>query len=759
MREDRSIDFSEGGDQVAFQHGDDGLFVSAREGGALERIFAPADGTIAASTPRFSPVDERIIFAVARSAGADEDDHGTASAGSWDGKPTGRTYFSHPIRYTCLLRPAPDGDESPAPAELFQAAADHAGYVAADLAVRWHPSGERILFIDRTGPGRHSLFEFDLATGERRRIFPHSADALVFDFTPGGTRLWCALASERADPQVDGIWTAAVNGSDWRRTPLPRPLPCPHSGDLLARLKAGRLAWTNDDGRFAFVAYDGDESSPEEKAKDGRHTIYVGRAGADGVTEIFTSAHRLRDLSWHPGGERLGFVEEGETPALRIVDLSGAMASPPDASGVRNFVGWNNDGTRLAWTLPEPPEFMGRNWAFLFPRVRGARDRVYISDVNGGESRLAHSGMRITFPRWSQSDDALSMWATFTWTRPNWFLAVLGGLLGPGDPAAILDGKTGELQWLPVDAREEAQVGHYYLLKQDYEQAWRWYEKSAHLSPPPEPMKVTADGRTTQAREDGRNSWFFEYFCLARLGRDEEAAAKLRLFRRWMSMEVHADDPLKRMKLQRHVDFFTPLLQNFYIAEVLLSLDATDDGRQFFERELAAADDDADRYAIALCLSQMLLVENDRAAYVDLATDVLASTLMRLHEAAGKPPTLADADPLAAQRFIEYLMKTVAGGMALLQKMMSSEFLSDFDPDERRSLQARWERLRRAAGDNDERAAADMMLRALYLASGEDVKRREVEARLTAAPRSEGFPVDDPLEIERLIDELQSDAR
>ena len=36
-----------------------------------------------------------------------------------------------------------------------------------------------------------------------------------------------------------------------------------------------------------------------------------------------------------------------------------------------------------------------------------------------------------------------------------------------------------------MDSREKAQLGNYYLLTRDYEQAWKWYSEGAKERPPP----------------------------------------------------------------------------------------------------------------------------------------------------------------------------------------------------------------------------------------------------------------------------------
>jgi len=180
------------------------------------------------------------------------------------------------------------------------------------------------------------------------------------------------------------------------------------------------------------------------------------------------------------------------------------------------------------------------------------------------------------------------------------------------------------MKWMAVNAHEEAQVGHYYLLKRDYEQAWRWYEKSLKLRHPAGPIKLSEIDQFLRQLRIHQDSTFFEYHCLTKLERHEEASERLRQFRQSMSFDTRNIDDLFQQwdlqgeglqaELRRFAAFVTPLIQNAYIAEVYLSLDAAADGVAFFQRELNAATTNPERLACALCLSQVLLVIDDRDA-------------------------------------------------------------------------------------------------------------------------------------------------
>ena len=131
VREDRTITFGPDG-RASFQHGRNGVFVTDPTTGAPKRVYEPAPGDIAFGPPAWDPAGKRMAFAVARAL------DGKRAEPAGDAPADGRWYAGVPVRYTCwLYDPAAPGG----PEKLFEAAAGHAGYIAAGLAVAWHPDG------------------------------------------------------------------------------------------------------------------------------------------------------------------------------------------------------------------------------------------------------------------------------------------------------------------------------------------------------------------------------------------------------------------------------------------------------------------------------------------------------------------------------------------------------------------------------------------------------------------------------------------
>src|SRR5437764_10418348 len=77
----------------------------------------------------------------------------------------------------------------------------------------------------------------------------------------------------------------------------------------------------------------------------------------------------------------------------------------------------------------------------------------------------------------------------------------------PGDPAALLDADTGNLEWLPVNGTEQAQIAHVHLRRGELDDALRRYDQAAATLP-----------------ADGKADWmFFRAIALEKAGRFAEA--------------------------------------------------------------------------------------------------------------------------------------------------------------------------------------------------------------------------------------------
>lgn len=738
VREDRTITWSAEGKGVGFQHGEQGVFVADKEGGKLEKVFQPDPDVIATSTPLWSPKGRRMIFTTARSAVEGAPTQGAALWNGGEPDPAGNLYLGVPIVYTCWLRGEEEGAK---PLKLFEAKCDHAGYVAANLAVRWHPMGDRILYVDQTTDGRHALLAYELETKASQQFFPHEAQALVFDWSPGGDQLACVLGTPGNGSDRDGIWIGSPDREDWWHVPETRELARAELPSLLERLRASRPAWTPDGARFAFVT----QLPGQPGGRPGDSRLRIGTVADRRVEEAAKESAEILDLHWSPRGERLGLVRGGPEPSLHTWSPAAGRSGSLNTQPMRRFAGWCATGDHLAYVVPDAiPGADGPLWSFLLTPDPLARDAVVIADGAGqGAGKPVFSGLRVTFPHWSPTEDTLSLWCTFSPSHRSSLSRMLGGGLRPGDPAAILDARTGSLSWMTISPQEEAQVGHYHLLKRQYNEAMRRYQLAEKADPEPGP-KTAAQWVNRLLSPRGID--VFQYLCLTKLGRHEEARAQLERFRRSYpprppatpqdgSNAARPGFPLDQPWFQEALKpdgLFARLLQDLYIAEVLLSVDAAEDGRRFFRAivDSGAAEPDSVRLSAAVVLSQILLIERRHDDYTDLATEVIAPMLLKVR-GARPAQTTPEALDLVRQ------FPDVVGGLTMLP-LMSKPFLDAVSAERVGSLVSHWEALRVRLTDDRARLAVDLALEASYRRLCREPERLEAAERLQRNPASLG---------------------
>jgi len=704
VREDRTIEWSPDGGAVGFQHGPQGVYVADRDGATLEKIHDPDKQVIATSAPLFAPGDRRLIFTTAKPIGE-------AQAALLPFDPAGAIYVEQPVIYTCWLR-RPGGDgPAPAPEVLFRARCAHPGYVAANLAVRWEPSGLAVLFIDREGETAHGIYRFDLRSAKRTKAFPHSAEALLFDFAPDGS-LVCVLDDE----QRGGIWLQR-DAERWRH--IPATLATGRLPSRIEALRATRPAFTPDGKRFAFVMRLGEKehalrlASVESRAV---HTLATGDRGA------------YRDLHWSPDGKSLGVVHDERLQIYR----NGRLEPAKSDRSVRRFAGWNAAGNQTAIVVPDRiPHTEGPLWSFLLAPDPRARDAVIV----GG--REVVSGMRVTFPRWSPTENKLSVWFTFAPTHRSMLSILLGTGLRPGDPAAIFSPDNGGIAWMAVNAWEKEQIGHYQLLKGKPRRAWRWYERAARDREPQEEPLTLFDFMDRDRRVP--DIALFESICLKRLGRVQEAAARRTAFEQLFGALAVKDEPASARLLAW-------LVRDLYVTEVYCSIDSAGEAATELRAGLAAKDLPR-RLSAAMVLSQILLVQGKHTEYADLVTDTLVPDWRRwlasdpYREALGIGGLLAELLvvpmlPLLADGYLKQLpRKTVAG------------------------LVPRWKTVRAQAKSGHVQRVAHTFLRAAYRRLGDKQARFRLERGDAPKDRYVWLQVKDPDDAVAMLRRLLSPER
>jgi hypothetical protein len=743
VREDRTITFAQDGKQVAFQHGRDGIFVAETEDAAPTKIFQPDEDVSAVSTPSWSPTDKRLIFVTAKRVGKDQNGRGGLPA---EQDPAGNLRAQGPIQYTCWLRSEPRPGQ-PLNVPLFTARCGHAGYVAANLAVRWHPDGQRILYLEQQG-NQHGLFEFDVQARTSRKVFPHTAAALIFDWTPDKQHLVCVLGSNGPIAESAGTWIGWPGEDDWWHVPDSAMESQGDESDLLNALQASRPVFARDGNRFAFVTahnaaveIDG-KVVPTRHSRHARFELHLGALDRHAVQALTRADKPLRDLHWRPDGERLGFVcgeEMGVLHLAKPVDRTDQSVSKGD---ICHFLGWAPAGTQLAFVARQPlPHDPAKSWAFLLlPDVR-ARSLVRVApDAEPARARTVFSGLQVTFPRWSHQEARLSMWATFRPAYRSWqsHLLELGGdtqdplrglTLRAGDPALVLDPATGERSWKAINSHEKVQVGHYHLLRREYAAAWAWYQQAAAGGPDAQDHSAQ---QFVQRFVLGRDDLFFRAYCLDKLGREPEARTLRRQFDESFLPELPAAPraPMPGQPAPFGGADFQPTKEqllhwrDLYLAEVFLSLDAVEDGERFLRDALRSARTDSERLSKALLLTQFLLLRGEHEEYAELATDTVLPLLLRTWK-----PRSRSGPPLAqANRILAY-----SDGLSLAP-LFSTDFLAHLHEQHVRELVPRWEKLRGGVDDDVKQLGIDLFLEAAARRLGRNIEAQAAVQRIEANP-------------------------
>ncbi len=684
-------------------------------------------------------MDKRLIFMTAKSADKEDKNREGLPA---EPEPEGSLHAARPTLYTCWMR----SEEKAGQAQnvpLFTARCGHPGYVAANLAVRWHPDGQHVLYIKQDDNGQHGLYEFDLQTAASHPVSPHSGRDLIFDWTPDQTHLFCIVSDSFRGSTTTGLWIGKPGAKDWWHVP--------DSGNLLGlglqELRAARPVWSQDSNHFAFVS-----TNLDSEQQRFSYQLHLGEREKRTLATMASSDEPIRDMYWHPDGSRLGLLRGGETGVFCLVDPVAKTERAIGAERFCRFAGWDATGEYLAFVAYQPlPHDPAKSWAFLLLPDVHARNRVLIaSNADPAQTKSVFSGLRVTFPHWSPTEAKLSMWATFRPAYRSWlsYLLDLGGddqdplrglTLRPGDPALILNPATGQRSWKAVNAREKTQVGHYHLLHHEYAQAWSWYEQAA-APPPLSPPNVGGDkgGEDRSPRQfvqrfvQGSDSLFFQAFCLDKLGRAEEARSKRRHFEETFLPELppapkaptpNQPAPFGAADIQPTPEQLRHW-RDLYVAEVFLSLDAVKEGERYFRDGLRDAANDAERLSKALVLTQFLLLRDKHQEYAELATDTVLPLLLR----AWKPRSQASPPQQQANLILAY-----SDGLSLLP-LFAPMFLAGLSEQQVRSLVPRWQKLRSSADDDVKRLGIDLFLAAAANRLGQHDEKQAADHRIAINP-------------------------
>lgn len=303
----------------------------------------------------------------------------------------------------------------------------------------------------------------------------------------------------------------------------------------------------------------------------------------------------------------------------------------------------------------EPNAAQPEAWSFLLPPTMN-RSYMVVADADGANPTTVFSGMRVGFPRWvsavvdpadialqpKNNHERIAFWATFEPSHRDFLSSLMHSFglahrssfsLRSRDPAVLLDMVTGELEWMPINAIETEQVGHYYQIHGKHAEAWRWYERAAELRAKeqvPEPKEQDSENDRRDQTIADRDAALFRFICLRQLGRDADADQQHKLLEQFTAelMSLESKD-----KASNDRDFSTGLLRDLHLASVFVSVNATDLADIYFKKLIQIRrdrKDDLGRSTAMLSHLQIVLVDQRFDDFVRLALNDYSEFIPKL---------------------------------------------------------------------------------------------------------------------------------
>jgi hypothetical protein len=588
---DRTVEWSADGRRALFQDESGDGHAGTAEAWASAKVFAPDGDVLVSGSPIPNPVDDRVLFVT---MARQEKLEGNRAA---MGLPRVNLLARGPFLYRVWIKSSADSE----PALLFKSRCNAPIYVANNLVVRWHPGGERLFCVDVPDQWEQVACEFDFTTKERRRVGTLGGRDLTFDFSPDGKTIAVCALGHFTTPAKSGLWLGPVDGpGEERKMAGGLEIAGRRNENSIMRTRETLPVWSPDGAWCAFVGRvpASEQGTDGEKYDLEASRIYVIDA-ASGKKEIIAATAKLpTDLTWRDG-ERLFYRDRSQGDAGRLHLWDRRTKVDQVVSGedrVLRFCGFDPAGDRLAYVaqsfrIPLTPEELNlkeeeMKSLLLLPTMLDDQLVVRSGELFANRKVLVN-GLSIGRARWSPDGTKLSAWLTFVPAYREAHIAAglaFRAWAAGGDPAAVIDARTGAIDWMPTSALEKTYVGHYYLSNRRYDEAWDWYTKAEASGLVLETPKTIVEFFDSWIGM--KNPRLYQAYCLEKLGRADEAVRYREEFARTFLMArpekppEGEKTPLDELLEVRSMSLWRMAAE----AEMYASVNALRDGIAVFER-------------------------------------------------------------------------------------------------------------------------------------------------------------------------------
>lgn len=356
--------------------------------------------------------------------------------------------------------------------------------------IAFSPDGSALAFIEADGPGTGDLYSVPVSGGEPVRLTHLASQVNFLSFSPSGSRI--LFRSEHADPR-GSIWTVPSAGGEIVRVETDPGIEIlearwlPDSTKIVMDIRgdvplSGLVAVLDlTTGRVDRITAEGHEYvwswSPDgtelvyESARTGQGDLWVAPIDGGPARQLTIDVRHEEEGAWSPDGRWIAYrSDRGGQSDIWIVQAAGGdpLRVTNDAALEARLV-WTPDGNAIMYVRSEearhlyavttaggvprtlsPAEqrFMGLDLSPDGNVVAHVQDQaglgeIWLTPVDGGESRALVRGSENDDPRWSPDGSRIAYESRRGYRSSIWVVEVATGeerqASPPGMPAWLID--------------------------------------------------------------------------------------------------------------------------------------------------------------------------------------------------------------------------------------------------------------------------------------------------------------------------------